>query len=59
MTDTAGKKTCEVCNQPFQSDRELQEHRQKAHSQGKAEKRPAADQSQSERREPKREEHVA
>jgi hypothetical protein len=29
------KKTCEVCNQTFNSDRELQDHMQNAHSQRK------------------------
>ena len=29
------KKTCEVCHQTFNSDRELQEHMQNAHSQRK------------------------
>jgi hypothetical protein len=61
MTDNAGKKTCDVCNKAFQSDRELQEHRQTAHAQEKSEERPASEQSRErqERREPKREEHVA
>jgi hypothetical protein len=61
MTDNMGKKTCDVCNKTFQSDREMQEHQQTAHSQSKPEKRPGSEQSQErpERREPKREEHVA
>jgi hypothetical protein len=65
MTDNAGKKNCEVCNKTFQSDRELQEHRQTQHSRDqdkdKPEKRPMSDQSQEgkERHQPKREEHVA
>jgi hypothetical protein len=61
MTDNMGKESCEVCNKTFQSDKDLQEHRQTVHSQGKAEKRPASEQSQErpERRQPKREEHVA
>jgi hypothetical protein len=61
MTDNAEKKSCDVCNKSFQSEQELQEHRQTAHAQDRSEKRPASDQSQErpERREPKREEHVA
>ncbi len=61
MTDTAAKKSCDVCNRVFLSDRELQDHRQTVHSQDMPEKRPASEQSQERppRREPKREEHVA
>jgi hypothetical protein len=29
------KKTCDICNQTFNSDRDLQEHKQTAHSQRK------------------------
>jgi hypothetical protein len=29
------QRTCEVCNQSFNSDRELQEHQQNSHSQTK------------------------
>jgi hypothetical protein len=33
--DQNQKKTCDVCHQSFNSDRELQEHKQTAHSQRK------------------------
>jgi hypothetical protein len=42
------KKTCDVCHQTFNSDRELQDHMQNAHSQrkqsgGQTEDRPGQD----------------
>ncbi len=48
------KKTCEVCHQSFNSDRELQDHMQTAHSQrkqsgGQTGDRPAQDQQKQEK----------
>jgi hypothetical protein len=37
MTDRAGKRTCDISNQAFQSGRELREHRQTEHPQDKPE----------------------
>lgn len=48
------KKTCEVCHQSFNSDRELQDHMQNAHSQrkqsgGQTGDRPGQDQQKQEK----------
>jgi hypothetical protein len=50
----AQKKTCEVCHQTFNSDRELQDHMQNAHSQrkqsgGQTGDRPGQDQQKQEK----------
>jgi hypothetical protein len=38
--------TCDVCNQPFNSERELQEHNRTAHSQEKQGKHSPSDRPQ-------------
>lgn len=44
------KLTCDVCHQSFNSDRELQEHKQNAHSQRKQnESRPGSERSPKDR----------
>ena len=39
------QKTCRVCNQQFNSDRELQEHQNKTHSRPTSEKQPTHEQN--------------
>jgi len=43
------QKSCEVCGQKFNSDRELQEHLKLAHQNRPTEKQPTSERNQSER----------
>jgi hypothetical protein len=43
----AGNHTCNVCNQPFNSDRDLQEHQRTSHNSSQTEKQqPGSDPNQ-------------
>jgi hypothetical protein len=43
------EKTCQICNQSFNSDRELQEHQRNSHPQGsQSDKQPSSDRNQGE-----------
>jgi hypothetical protein len=46
----SGQKTCEVCRQPFNSERELQEHQKNAHQQQKqGQNRPGSESGEQKR----------
>jgi hypothetical protein len=41
MTESTGSKSCNVCGQSFQSDRELQDHRRSQHPGDKSNEQPS------------------